>query len=210
MKKFVFISLIFLSLSNAKAQYSKEAFLDSLKSCIYLKDYFSKNESYTDSSFINYMSTISKVDTFMVDTNAGFGYKPTKISFLYKEVDFLIFYTGLSISFFNDRSIADLAFYNYGSEKTGIEWKFHANGNIKEVITYPAGKLDTIKDFGKVLFTEKTYYIDNFSKAGKIESSGNLIKGKKSGTWLYFDKKGMLYKQEKFTNGKRKSRITFK
>ncbi len=208
MKKLIFF-LILSCVQISKAQYTKESFLDSLKSCNYLQPYFNNVDNYTDSSFIKYMTNLAEIDTFEIDTNAGFGYKPTKISFSYKNVDFLKFYTGLSISFFKDRSISGLSFYNYGSQKTAIEWTFYPNGKIKEKIKYKSTSVDSVKDFGKLISPVQEYQFDKFSKTGRIELSGAYKNKKKHGDWYYFNKKGFLYRKEMYKEGKRLSRISF-
>lgn len=207
MKKLIF--LLILSFAQiSKAQYSKESFLDSLKSCDYLSSYFQKAEDYSDSSFINFMSELANIDTFEIDTNAGFGYKPTKISFSYQNVDFLKFYTGLSVTFFSDRSISGLSFYNYGSQKTCLEWKFHSNGKIKETIKYKTTNLDSVTNFGKLIDPNDQYQFNRYNKKGKIELSGEYSGSKKNGDWYYFTKKGLINRKETYDKGKRLSRIS--
>lgn len=208
MKKIIFF-LILGCVQISNAQYNQASFLDSLKSCNYLKGYFSQVDEYTDSTFVDYMMEFAPIDTFEIDTNAGFGYKPTKISLSYESVDFLKFYTGLSISFFKDRSISQFSFYNYGSQKTCLEWTFHQNGKIKETIKYKSSNLDSVKDFGELINPAKQFQFDRYSKNGKIELSGEYEEDKKNGDWYYFNKKGFLHKKETYKKGKRISKISF-
>ena len=62
-----------------------------------MKDYFSKYSEYTDSNYVDYLSSFAELDSFEIDSNAGFGFKPTKITVIYKKLDYVKFYTGLHL-----------------------------------------------------------------------------------------------------------------
>ncbi len=206
------ILLFILSFSialNSDAQFNLATYLDSLKSTIYLKDYFLKNDNYSDSSYAAYLSSVAPIDTFEIDTNEGFGFKPTRITVTYQKVDYLRFYVGLSKTRNKDKGINELSFHDHNGLKTALTWTFHSNGNIKEIIKYPEESLDTINDFGALKNPTETFSIKQFRKNGSIEFSGDYKNGEKSGNWFYFDKKGILYKKERYEKGKRVSRVSF-
>lgn len=191
------------------AQLNEASFIDSLKRCEYLKEYFSKYAEYSDSTYVNYLSTYAELDTFEIDTNAGFGFKPTKITLIYKKLNYIRFYTGLHVSRFENKQISELAFYNFASQKTGLSWTFHPNGNIKTITKYQPVSMDTITQFGQVLEPKGNYSIMQFYKTGNIELTGAYKGNEKSGSWIYFDKKGKMYRTENFKKGKRINKTNF-
>ena len=192
-----------------KGQFDVKTFQDSLKTYDYLKEYFENNKEYTDSSYALYLSKKAPVDTFEVDTLGGFGFKPTSITVTYTPSEYLKFYVGLNISEDKKGNISGLSFHNYAGLKTCLSWEFHSNGNLYKIINYPQESLDTVKSFGKLATETEEYSFKQFRKSGSIELSGSYKNGKKEGNWFYFDKKGILFKKEKFKANKRISRVSF-
>ena len=174
-----------------------------------MQDYYSKYTEYTDSNYVNYLSSFAEIDSFLIDTNAGFGLNPTKITVLYKKLDYVRFYTGLHISWFNDQQISELAFYNFGSQKTALNWKFYPNGNLQSIIKFQPELMDTITRFGTLIESNGNYSIMQFFKSGDIELTGEYKGGQKYGSWIYFDKKGIMHKTEIYKKGKRISKLNF-
>jgi antitoxin component YwqK of YwqJK toxin-antitoxin module len=201
--------ILLVSLGSSLAQLNENSFLDSLRSYEYTEDYFSKYTEYTDSNYVDYLSSFTELDTFEIDSNAGFGFNPTNITVIYKKLDYVKFYTGLHVSWFNEQQISELAFYNFGSQKTALNWKFHPNGNLQSIIKYQPVLMDTITQFGKLVEPNGNYNIMQFYKTGDIELTGEYKKGEKYGSWIYFDKKGFMYKTETYIKGKRTSKLNF-
>jgi len=208
-RKFLTPIIFLFSLSLSFAQLNEDSFLDSLRSYDYMKDYFSKYSEYTDSNYVDYLSSFAELDSFEIDSNAGFGFKPTKITVIYKKLDYVKFYTGLHTSWFENQQISELAFYNFGSQKTALNWRFHPNGNLQSIIKFQPELMDTITRFGKIIEPNGNYSIMQFYKSGDIELTGEYKKGEKSGSWIYFDKKGAMYKTEIYKKGKRTSKLNF-
>ena len=69
--------------------------------------------------------------------------------------------------------------------------------------------MDTITRFGKIIEPNGNYSIMQFYKSGDIELTGEYKSGEKSGSWIYFDKKGVMYKTEIYKKGKRTSKLNF-
>lgn len=209
MKRSAFILLFFCGSITLLGQFNKAVFIDSLKNTPYLKEYFSTNNTYSDSSFAEYMVTKANIDTFEIDSNGGFGFKPTGITITYKNAEFLKFYTGLEVTKGKNNRISELSFYNYGSQKTAHNWLFHSNGNIYKTITYKSKPLDSISNFGSLITESTTYSFKQFKKSGSIQLTGSYENGEKTGNWFYFDKNGILYKKEKYKANKRISKVSF-
>lgn len=205
MKIIIFVFFSFYS----EAQYTKNSFLDSLKSTDYLKDYFQKNTNYKDSTYAEYLSSFLPLDTFKVDSNSGFGFNPTSISISYRYSKYLNFYVGLGILKEKDGKIRELFFYNNNGQKTALNWTFYKNGNIEKVTHYQSELLDTVKYFGKISDEQINFIFKKFRKSGTLEMTGKVEGGKKSGEWFYYNNKGILFKKERFNKNKRIGKVSF-
>ena len=206
----LFTGLMYFSLCClAQVKYSKDAFMDSLKTTVYLKHYFEKHTEYTDSSYALYMNSILPIDTFEVDSNGGFGYNPTSIAVVYDSSTYLNFYCGLSVSKGKNNTIKELCFYNYNGQKTALSWTFYKNEKIEKVSYYLSEVMDTAKNPGKIISIKPSYSFRKFKKSGSLELSGVIKNGKKNGEWFYYDNKGILFKKETFKDNKRVSKVSF-
>ncbi len=193
----------------AQYKYSRVAFMDSLKTTVYLKHYFEKHTEYNDSSYALYMNSILPVDTFKIDSNGGFGYNPTSIAIVYNSSTYLNFYCGLSVSKGKNNTIRELCFYNYNGHKTALSWTFYKNKKIEKINYYLPELLDTVKHPGKISSKKPSYTFKKVRKSGRIELSGEIKNGKKHGEWFYYDNKGILFKKETFDSNKRVSKVSF-
>ena len=202
-------SLVFFSFCCA-AQYTKSAFLDSLKNTVYLKDYFKNNYEYNDSCYAEYLNSILPLDTFEIDSNGGFGYNPTSIAISYnKDSVYLNFYCGLSITKGKNKKLRELSFLNCNGHKTALSWTFYKNRKIEKITYYKPELPNKIETYTKIFSVEPTYTFKKFKKHGTLELTGEFKNGKKDGEWFYYDSKGILFKKEKFSDDKRISKVSF-
>ena len=206
----LFTSLVCFSFCClAQAKYSKDAFMDSLKTAVYLKNYFEKHTEYNDSSYALYMNSILPIDTFEIDSNSGYGYNPTSIAIVYDSSSYLNFYCGLGVYKEKNNTIKELCFYNHNGQKTALSWRFYKNENIQKINYYLPELMDTAKHLGKVISKKPSYSFRKFRKSGSLELSGVIINGKKNGEWFYYDSKGILFKKETFNENKRVNKVSF-
>lgn len=204
----LFTSLVCFSFC-CPAQYSKSAFLDSLKSTMYLQDYFQKNAEYNDSCYAQYMSLIFPLDTFEIDSNGGFGYNPTSIAISYQNSSYLNFYCGLSVVKGKNKKLKELCFYNYNGQKTALSWTFYKNEKIEIINYYNPEIPDTVTLYGTIFSAPPSYTFKKYRKSGSLEFTGEIKKGKKNGEWFYYDSKGILFKKETFVENKIISKVSF-
>tara|TARA_B100000614_G_scaffold256361_1_gene274769 strand:+ start:189 stop:818 length:630 start_codon:yes stop_codon:yes gene_type:complete len=193
---------------SCSAQYSKGTFLDSLKNTVFLKDYFQKNDEYNDSCYAEYLNSIFKIDSFEIDSNCGFGFNPTSIAVTYEDPPNLKFYCGLSVIKWDNKNLKELCFYDYYGQKTALSWTFYKNGKIETINYYKPVSQDKLRS-KTFLSKQSTYSIKKFRKSGKLELTGEIINEKKNGEWFYYNKKGILFKKEKFNNNNRISKVGF-
>ncbi len=208
------ISLIFvvwfnLTSLNGFAQYTKEAFLDSLKNTKYLQGYFENNTNYNDSSYAEYLYSILPIDTFKVDSNSGFGFNPSSISILYSNSGNLNLYCGLSVVKGQNKKLKEITFYNHYGHKTALYWRFYNNGKIEIVHYYDDEFSDSSGVYGVFFSKKPSYRFTKYRKSGRLQLTGKYENGNKTGEWFYFDKKGILFKKEKYIDNKRVSQVSF-
>jgi len=205
----ILITIPFYFSFSCSAQYSKSAFLDSLKNTVFLKDYFQKNDEYNDSCYAEYLNSIFRLDSFEIDSNCGFGFNPTSIAVTYEDPVNLKFYCGLGVTKWDNKNLKELCFYNYNGQKTALSWTFYKNGNIETINYYEPESQGTLIQNNTFFSKQSVYTLKQFRKSGTLELTGEIKNKKKNGEWFYYNKKGILFKKEKFNNNSCISKISF-